>query len=103
MILPLKFFFFFFSAPFLFRCLFFIFFFSFSSLLLFSSPPFFSPSFLSFQFSNDQLLKVEHYIECCAAKSSAVREMLVRLVNEHAFLALQDPYANAFIDPPSVF
>eukprot|EP00008_Paramoeba_atlantica_P004195 CAMPEP_0201478602 /NCGR_PEP_ID=MMETSP0151_2-20130828/3389_1 /ASSEMBLY_ACC=CAM_ASM_000257 /TAXON_ID=200890 /ORGANISM="Paramoeba atlantica, Strain 621/1 / CCAP 1560/9" /LENGTH=435 /DNA_ID=CAMNT_0047859717 /DNA_START=288 /DNA_END=1595 /DNA_ORIENTATION=+ len=49
----------------------------------------------------DSAPQVEHYIECCAAKSSAVREMLVRLVNEHAFLALQDPYANAFIDPPS--
>ena len=27
----------------------------------------------------------------------------MRLVQEHAFLALQDPYANAFYDPPQVW
>jgi hypothetical protein len=48
----------------------------------------------------DSVPQVEHYLECCAASSPAVREMLVRLVHEHAFLALQDPYANAFNDPP---
>jgi len=48
----------------------------------------------------DSVPQVEHYLECCSQSSVAVREMLIRLVHEHAYLALQDPYANAFNDPP---
>jgi len=48
----------------------------------------------------DSVPQVEHYLECCSERSRNVKEMLIRLVNEHAFLALQDPYANAFYDPP---
>mmetsp|Transcript_13496 Transcript_13496/g.38351 ORF Transcript_13496/g.38351 Transcript_13496/m.38351 type:complete len:504 (+) Transcript_13496:170-1681(+) len=49
----------------------------------------------------DSAPQVEHYLRCCANHSVHVRKMLVGLVNEHAFLALQDPYANSFYDPPN--
>eukprot|EP01062_Namystynia_karyoxenos_P059184 TRINITY_DN50619_c0_g1_i1.p1 TRINITY_DN50619_c0_g1~~TRINITY_DN50619_c0_g1_i1.p1 ORF type:complete len:681 (+),score=221.50 TRINITY_DN50619_c0_g1_i1:85-2043(+) len=48
----------------------------------------------------DSAAQVEHYVRCCAARSSAVTELVVALLHEHSFLALQDPYANAFRGPP---
>eukprot|EP01013_Petalomonas_cantuscygni_P016543 TRINITY_DN33551_c0_g1_i1.p1 TRINITY_DN33551_c0_g1~~TRINITY_DN33551_c0_g1_i1.p1 ORF type:complete len:655 (+),score=140.67 TRINITY_DN33551_c0_g1_i1:275-1966(+) len=48
----------------------------------------------------DSAAQVEHYVECCANSSDAVVRVATSLVHEHAFLVLQDPYANSFHDPP---
>jgi len=48
----------------------------------------------------DSAAQVEHYTRFVAPTSRTVRRVIAKVVSEHAFLALMDPYANAFNDPP---